>query len=181
MTKTRIGLLFCFFLVFIIGLVLVSRERTPTLNESALISFATSTPSNLPVLKDRLPPFTGIVKWWNTPNQQAITPEQLQGNVILIDFWTYTGINSIRPQSVLRKWQELYEKDGLTIIGVHTPEFAFEKDAKNVERAIQKAKLTFPVALDSDYGTWEAYGNKHWPTLYLFDRQGRLRYTSIGE
>lgn len=196
MSKTSLALVLGF-LVVIVGALIISSHggglslsRSDANSSSTLVtpfeaqgtsSTASEDPTNLPVLKPSMPEFKGIVKWWNTPNNEPLTPEQLKGKVVLVDFWTYSCINCIRTQPVLRKWHEMYEKDGLVIVGVHTPEFAFEKDGKNVERAFKQADLRYPIALDSDYGTWEAYENRYWPAEFLFDRQGRMRYTHFGE
>lgn len=137
--------------------------------------------SSLPVLANGMPDFVGISRWWNTPDDAPLTPESLKGKVVLVDFWTYSCINCIRTQPVLRAWWKAYEDKGLVIIGVHTPEFAFEKDVDNVEKALRKADLRYPIALDAEYGTWNTYANRYWPAAYLFDRQGRLRYTHFGE
>jgi len=147
--------------------------KTPT-------STLNAKPSTLPILADHIPEFAGITNWWNT-NEQPLTVEKLKGKVVLIDFWTYSCINCIRTQPVLRAWWKAYEKDGLVIVGVHTPEFAFEKDPNNVNEAIKKAGLLFPIALDPDYKTWTAYANHYWPAEYFFDREGRLRHTHFGE
>jgi cytochrome c biogenesis protein CcdA/thiol-disulfide isomerase/thioredoxin len=141
----------------------------------------TGTPSDLPVLAPAMPPFLGISQWWNTENGQPLTPENLKGKVVLVDFWTYSCINCIRTQPFLKKIWDTYKNDGLVIVGVHTPEFAFEKVPANVDEAIKKAGLTYPIALDADYSTWNAYGNQYWPAGYFFDRQGRLRFTHFGE
>ncbi len=137
--------------------------------------------AGLPILAERMPEFQKISRWWNTPNDEALTPESLKGKVTIIDFWTYSCINCIRTQPVLKAWYQAYKQDGLEIVGVHTPEFAFEKDPENVDAAIKKAGLTFPIALDPEYETWSAYQNQYWPAKYIFDRQGRLRYTHFGE
>lgn len=140
-----------------------------------------NTSSTLPILAPAMPEFQGISRWWNTPGDEPLTPESLKGKVVMVDFWTYSCINCIRTQPVLRAWWKAYEDKGLIIIGVHTPEFAFEKDPANVEKALRKAGLNYPIALDAAYGTWNAYGNRFWPAAYLFDRQGQLRYTHFGE
>ena len=100
---------------------------------------------------------------------------------MLIDFWTYTCINCLRTLPYLRAWDERYRDRGLTIVGVHTPEFAFEKDAGNVSDAIARNRLRYAVAQDNDYGTWEAWGNQYWPAKYLIDANGQVRYTHFGE
>lgn len=143
-----------------------------------------SGPSDLPFLTNpvsQLPEFAGITNWWNTKENRPLTAADLKGKVVLVDFWTYSCINCIRTQPVLKKWWETYQDDGLVIVGVHTPEFAFEKVPKNVEDAIKSAGLKYPIALDPDYATWNAYANHYWPAEYLFDRQGKLRFTHFGE
>lgn len=140
-----------------------------------------SSTKTLPIYDVPLPAFTGIRQWWNTPNNQALTPESLRGNVVLVDFWTYSCINCLRTLPFLRSLQERYANKGLVIVGVHTPEFAFEADPKNVSREITKNNLQYPIALDAEYSTWNAFHNRYWPAEYLFDRQGRLRKTHFGE
>lgn len=142
---------------------------------------SSGTRSSLPVLSERMPDFTGITRWWNTADGQPLTAEKLNGKVVLIDFWTYSCINCIRTYPFIRAMHEKYAEKGLVIIGVHTPEFAFEGDPENVSREITKNNLKHPIALDPNYGTWNAYGNQYWPAGYFFDRQGRLRRTHFGE
>ena len=101
--------------------------------------------------------------------------------MVLIDFWTYTCINCIRTLPYLRAWDEAYRERGLTIVGVHTPEFAFEREAENVERAIAQNRLRYPVAQDNEFATWSAWGNQYWPAKYLIDARGRVRYAHFGE
>ncbi len=135
----------------------------------------------LPVLNFNLPEFQGITNWWNTPNNQPLTPESLRGKVVLVDFWTYSCINCIRTFPFLREMQAKYGDNGLVIVGVHTPEFAFEADPANVAREIEKNDLQYPVALDPDFKTWNTYHNRFWPAEYFFDHEGRLRRTHFGE
>jgi len=127
------------------------------------------------------PKFAGISKWYNTENGEALTIDGLKGKVVLIDFWTYSCINCIRTMPYLRAWHEKYEKEGLVIVGVHTPEFAFEKDKGNVQQAIEDLDVTWPVALDPDYKTWENYDNRAWPAEYLIDKEGNVVSTKEGE
>jgi len=134
----------------------------------------------LPVLGPA-PEFTGNQEWFNTPGGQPLSLRELRGQVVLVDFWTYTCINCIRTLPYLKAWDERYGKDGLQIVGVHTPEFPFERDAANVEDAIEQNGLGYAVAQDNDYATWNAYGNEYWPAKYLIDAQGRVRYTHFGE
>ena len=140
-----------------------------------------NTPMPLPVLDFQLPHFQGITNWWNTPNNKPLTPEDLRGKVVLVDFWTYSCINCIRTFPFLREMQEKYADTGLVIVGVHTPEFAFEADPKNVGREIVRNNLQYPIALDPNFETWNTYHNRYWPAEYLFDAKGRLRRTHFGE
>jgi cytochrome c biogenesis protein CcdA/thiol-disulfide isomerase/thioredoxin len=136
--------------------------------------------AGLPVL-GRAPDFTGTDRWFNTPGDAPLSLRQLRGRVVLVDFWTYTCINCIRTLPYVRAWDERYRKDGLTVVGVHTPEFSFEHEAKNVERAIAQNGLRYPVAQDNEYATWDAWGNQYWPAKYLIDSRGRVRYAHFGE
>jgi cytochrome c biogenesis protein CcdA/thiol-disulfide isomerase/thioredoxin len=116
--------------------------------------------------------------WFNT---KPLTLAGLRGKVVLIDFWTYSCINCLRTLPHLKAWYAAYHKDGFVIIGVHTPEFAFEHVASNVHAAVQRLGITYPVVQDNDYGTWNAYANAYWPAEYLIDRQGHIRHVSFGE
>ena len=127
---------------------------------------------------DNAPEFTGISEWLNS---DALTIEELRGEVVLIDFWTYTCINCIRTMPYLRDWNEKYADSGLTMIGVHTPEFDFEKITENVNAASEELGVVWPVAQDNDFGTWRAYSNRFWPAKYLIDANGVVRYTHFGE
>ncbi|HTA15637.1 MAG TPA: cytochrome c biogenesis protein DipZ [Solirubrobacteraceae bacterium] len=134
-------------------------------------------------LKDigEAPEFTETQRWFNTPGDKPLTLASLRGRVVLVDFWTYTCINCIRTLPYLKAWDATYRNKGLTIVGVHTPEFAFEHDAGNVENAIARFGLRYPVAQDNNMGTWNAYGNQYWPADYLIDASGHVRYASAGE
>ncbi len=134
--------------------------------------------SGLPVLADAMPEFASISAWINSA---PLTAAQLRGKVVLVDFWTYSCINCIRTLPYVTSWQEKYGDKGFTVIGVHTPEFAFEKSEANVRQAVGRFHITYPVALDNAYGTWNAYGNQYWPAHYLFDAQLRLRHAHFGE
>jgi thiol-disulfide isomerase/thioredoxin len=147
---------------------------TPTITNRA-------TQSALPDLGFRMPLFQGITAWWNTPDNEELTEQDLRGKVVLVKFWTYSCINCIRTYPFIKRWHELYRDNGFILIGVHTPEFTEEGIPANVEREIRKNGFTFPVALDPDYTTWNAYNNHYWPATYLFDTEGRLRYTHFGE
>jgi cytochrome c biogenesis protein CcdA/thiol-disulfide isomerase/thioredoxin len=139
-----------------------------------------STPRHLRVL-GRAPELRGTGRWFNTKGGRPLTLESLRGRVVLIDFWTYSCINCIRTLPALKAWDRTYRDDGLTIVGLHAPEFPFERDAGNVERAIARNDLRYPVAQDNDFATWNAYGNRFWPAKYLIDARGRVRYTHFGE
>ncbi len=136
--------------------------------------------SGLPVLGDA-PEFVGNQRWFNTPGDRPLTLASLRGRVVLVDFWTYSCINCLRTLPYLTSWDKAYRKDGLTIVGVHSPEFPFEKDAGNVEAAIKRNGIHYPVAQDNDLATWSAYGNQYWPAEYFIDAQGRVRYAHFGE
>jgi cytochrome c biogenesis protein CcdA/thiol-disulfide isomerase/thioredoxin len=124
------------------------------------------------------PELTGIVDWVNSDPQ---TLTSLRGKVVLIDFWTYSCINCQRTQPYLNKWYDTYQKDGFIIIGVHAPEFAFEKVKSNVKNAVIDEGIKYPVALDNNFSTWNAYSNQYWPAKYLIDKDGQVRYTHFGE
>ena len=126
--------------------------------------------------------FAQISGYINTPNNNSpITLSSLKGKVVLVYIWTYTCINSIRPMPYIHDWDQKYSDKGLVIVGVHSPEFGFEKNYANVNDAVQRFGITYPVILDSDHGTWNAYENNYWPRYYLIDTQGYIRYDHIGE
>jgi thiol-disulfide isomerase/thioredoxin len=136
--------------------------------------------SRLPVL-GVAPDFVGNQHWFNTPGDRPLTLAGLRGRVVLVDFWTYSCINCLRTLPYLKAWDAAYRSRGLTIVGVHTPEFPFERSAANVRDAIAQNGLRYPVAQDNDYATWNAYSNQYWPAEYLIDAQGRLRLVHFGE
>ena len=125
-----------------------------------------------------MPPIAGATQWFNSP---PLTSEMLRGKVVLVDFWTYSCINCLRTLPYLKAWNEKYRDQGLIIIGVHSPEFAFEKDQRNVGQAIRDLGITYPVAMDNQYAIWNAYHNQYWPAHYLIDAQGRIRDQHFGE
>ncbi len=135
---------------------------------------------NLDQLSDfgQAPALAGIAHWINS---NPLTFEQLKGKVVLIDFWTYSCINCLRTLPYIKQWDKDYKNRGLVIIGVHTPEFEFEKDLNNVESAVKRLGITYPVALDNDYQTWLNYNNHYWPAHYLIDQQGNIRLVHFGE
>jgi len=124
------------------------------------------------------PEFEAIEGWINSV---PLTMAALRGKVVLLDFWTYSCINCLRTLPHLKAWDEAYRDDGLVIVGVHTPEFAFERDPENVRRAVRDLGIDYPVALDPDYGTWRAWLNRYWPAKYFVDRSGHLRYAHFGQ
>ena len=124
------------------------------------------------------PPLNGATQWLNSP---PLTDEMLRGKVVLVDFWTYSCINCLRTLPYLKAWDEKYRSQGLVIIGIHSPEFAFEKDQRNVEQAIHDLGVTYPVAMDNQFTIWNAYKNEYWPAHYLIDAQGIIRHQHFGE
>lgn len=117
-------------------------------------------------------------EWLNSP---PLTTEALRGKVVLVNVWTYTCINWLRQLPYVRAWAEKYKDRGLVVIGVHSPEFAFEKNVDNVRQAVSARKITYPVAIDSDFGIWRGFSNNYWPALYFVDAQGRVRHSQFGE
>jgi cytochrome c biogenesis protein CcdA/thiol-disulfide isomerase/thioredoxin len=124
------------------------------------------------------PDFEGITDWLNS---EPLTLDELRGKVVLIDFWTYSCINCLRTLPYVKRWHETYRKDGLVVVGVHTPEFAFERVKGNVEWAVDSFGIDYPVALDNGYDTWDAWQNRYWPAKYLIDRKGHARFAHFGE
>jgi thiol-disulfide isomerase/thioredoxin len=131
----------------------------------------------LPV-EGQLPPLTGANEWLNSA---PLSPDDLRGQVVLVDFWTYTCINWIRTLPHIRAWSAKYGDAGLAVLGVHTPEFGFEHDVGNVRLAAADMRVDYPVAIDNDYAIWRAFGNMYWPALYFIDGRGRIRHHQFGE
>ncbi len=138
---------------------------------------ATAAAVQLPI-EGELPSLGGVTGWLNS---QPLTAAGLRGKVVLIDFCTYTCINWLRQLPYVRAWSEKYRDRGLVVIGVHTPEFPFEKDIENVRRAVKSIRVDFPIVIDSDYAIWRAFKNKYWPALYFIDTNGRIRHHHFGE
>jgi thiol-disulfide isomerase/thioredoxin len=124
------------------------------------------------------PEFAGIERWFNAG---PLTMAGLRGRVVMVDFWTYACINCQRTMPHVNRWAEAYTPQGLTVVGVHTPEFPFERESANVEAAMRRMGIRHPVAQDNRYATWKAYANQYWPATYLVDAQGRIRYKHFGE
>jgi thiol-disulfide isomerase/thioredoxin len=141
---------------------------------------ARSAATSQPALADEgpLPDLGGAIGWLNSA---PLSGESLRGKVALVDIWTYTCINSLRPLPYVKNWVTKYKDAGLVVIGVHTPEFSFEKERVNVENAVRDLKITYPVAIDSNYSIWQAFNNSAWPAQYLIDGKGRIRYHHFGE
>lgn len=133
--------------------------------------------SNLPILYPA-PEFTGVDTWFNS---SPLTMKELRGKVVLVDFWTFSCINCIRTLPYMKELNAKYKDQGLVIVGVHAPEFAFEKVPANVEASIKEKELTYPIVLDNNFKTWAAYHNQYWPAKYLIDKDGNVRYTHFGE
>jgi cytochrome c biogenesis protein CcdA/thiol-disulfide isomerase/thioredoxin len=144
---------------------LVGREG-PAVHESRLDDYGPA------------PEFQDVTAWINS---KPLSLASLRGKVVLLDFWTYSCVNCLRTLPYLRSWDGTYRDDGLVIVGVHTPEFAFERDRGNVEDAIERLGIRYPVAIDNDYGTWNVWANRYWPAEYLIDRRGRVRFAHFGE
>lgn len=144
---------------------------------------ASTTAAGASLLKQygRAPNFTGTQRWFNTPGDRPLTLAGLRGRVVLVDFWTYTCINCIRTLPYLKAWDARYRSQGLTIVGVHSPEFSFEKVAGNVRKAITSDGIRYPVVQDNNLATWNAWGNDVWPADYLIDARGNVRYAALGE
>ncbi len=151
---------------------------------SAFVPMADQVPmisaADLPVY-GKAPDFAGITRWLNTPGSAALRLSNLRGKVVLIDFWTYSCINCRRSLPHVEAWYQRYHADGLEVVGVHTPEFDFEHVAGNVSAADRRLGVTYPVAMDNDYATWNAWGNDSWPAEYLIDPSGNVRYGDVGE
>ncbi len=125
-----------------------------------------------------LPAFDHAAGWLNS---EPLTAEVLRGKVVLVDFWTYTCINWLRTLGYVRAWAEKYEDSGLVVVGVHTPEFPFERDVDNVRWAVEDMRVAYPVALDPDYAVWRDFDNHYWPAVYIADAEGRIRHHQFGE
>lgn len=143
----------------------------------AAMKVADNAPGTLPI-EGQLPPLNGAVQWLNSPPLDA---QALKGKVVLVDFWTYSCINCLRTLPYVKAWAEKYRDQGLVVIGVHAPEFAFERDVGNVTKAMKELGINYPVAIDNDYKIWRAFNNEYWPAHYFADAQGRIRYHHFGE
>ena len=158
-------------LLLIVGVIVVINRLVPTTQGARSAPLVAQTTSIAPEL-------AGITGWINS---EPLSLRELRGQVVLVDFWTYTCVNCIRTFPYLREWHREYASQGLVIIGIHTPEFAFEKTRENVEVAVERYDLPYAVAQDNDYSTWNAFHNGYWPAKYLIDKEGSIRYRHFGE
>ena len=152
-------------------------SANPAMMMSGTMAKAKAAVPSLPT-EGTMPPLSGAVEWLNSP---PLTRESLKGKVVLVDFWTYSCINCLRAIPYVRAWAEKYKDQGLVVIGVHSPEFAFEKNTDNVRRAVADLAITYPVAIDNDYAIWRAFDNQYWPAHYFIDAAGRIRHHHFGE
>lgn len=150
---------------------------TPS-NTQSFNSVATMPPAAESSAAEMVPEFQGITAWLNSA---PLTIADLKGSVVLIQFWTFSCINCQRTLPYVTQWHRQYAAQGLKVVGVHTPEFAFEREEENIKKALQQHQIMYPVPIDNEYKTWSAYKNNYWPHLYLADRQGILQYDHIGE
>ncbi len=171
------------------GLLSTLQEKTPVLQCGLLAAVILAvvfsvTPANvsgeakLPTLYEA-PEFRGLTNWLNT--QPIESMQKLRGKVVLIDFWTYSCINCINTLPYVKKWHKKYADKGLVVIGVHAPEFKFERIPKNVVKAVKDYELQYPIAMDNGFKLWRAYRNRYWPAKYLIDKDGVVRFTHFGE
>lgn len=158
-----------------------SVERNVLENVPKVVDFLVSkvsADSRMDESKGAMPSLSGAVQWLNSPQLSA---KSLRGKVVLVDFWTYDCINCQRTLPYVKDWAKKYEKDGLVVIGVHTPEYGYERIIDNVRDQVQKLGITYPVAIDNNYAIWRAFDNQYWPAHYLIDAKGQMRYSHFGE
>ncbi|UII69012.1 cytochrome c biogenesis protein DipZ [Pseudomonas sp. HN11] len=156
---------------------LVDRLSAKPVQQGGAMMMAANHSDTLPI-EGALPPLDGAVQWLNSP---PLTAEALKGKVVLVDFWTYSCINCLRTLPYVKAWAEKYRDQGLVVIGVHAPEFAFERDVNNVVKAMKDLAITYPVAIDNNYKIWRAFNNQYWPAHYFADAKGQIRYHHFGE
>lgn len=154
----------------------VLRSVSAVVDRFTAPAVASSEPDLSP--KGQMPSLAGAVQWLNSPE---LTPDALRGKVVLVDFWTYDCINCQHTLPYVKQWAERYGKDGLVVIGVHTPEYPFERILANVRQQVAQLGITYPVAVDNDYAVWRSFGNQYWPAHYLIDANGQVRYSHFGE
>jgi len=149
-----------------------------TVAEGQTMSQQTTPFSASPRIEGELPSLSSATAWLNS---EPLTPSRLRGKVVLVEFWTYTCINWLRTMPYVRAWAEKYRDRGLVVIGVHSPEFEFEKNLDNVRRMANALRVDFPIAVDSEHRIWRAFNNQYWPALYFVDAEGRIRHHQFGE
>ncbi|WP_395822614.1 thioredoxin family protein [Collimonas sp.] len=157
---------------------MLSRLKTFTIVTALAATVSTGASASALTKSFAAPEFTGIEKWLNS---EPLTMQQLRGKVVLVDFWTYTCINCINTLPYVKSWYQKYKDQGLVVVGVHTPEYPFERNTDNVKTAIKRLGVPYPVAQDNQYATWNAYHNQYWPAVYLIDKKGQVVYTHFGE
>jgi thiol-disulfide isomerase/thioredoxin len=162
--------------IAILSISCVAPSRTLT-QENVTQTQPARNPIQLPI-EGEMPSFEGATQWINS---EPLTKDTLRGKVVLVEFWTYTCINWLRTAPYVRAWAEKYKDKGLVVIGVHTPEFEFEKNIDNVRRETANQNVAYPVAIDNDYAVWSAFSNRYWPALYFVDAAGRIRHHHFGE
>jgi thiol-disulfide isomerase/thioredoxin len=155
-----------------------TRKTNPTAIAPSTVMPATPQTIVSAATKNTLPDFQGIQQWLNS---NPLSVGDLKGSVVLIQFWTFACINCQRTLPYVTKWHRQYAAQGLKVIGIHTPEFAYERQIDNIKRALQQHQITYPVPIDNEFKTWKAYNNEYWPHLFLADRRGFMRYDHIGE
>ena len=168
--------IFLLFFAFLLGLgaiLYLNKNRLPSLREIVPIAQFQKLP-----IKREAPELVGIQDWINS---EPLTLKELRGKVVFVDFWTYTCINCIRTFPHLSEWHRKYKDSGFVLLGVHSPEFNFEKKKENVVKEVRKYGLEYPIALDNDHETWNAFQNRYWPAEYLIDVNGNIRYHHFGE
>jgi thiol-disulfide isomerase/thioredoxin len=162
----------------LIAVLMVNACAAPRVStEENMGSQSTQFGIELPIEGD-MPALDGATGWLNS---KPLASAELRGKVVLVDFWTFTCINWLRTQPYVRAWAEKYKDKGLVVIGVHTPEFEFEKDIENIRRAVKDLKVDYPIAIDSEYEIWSAFNNRYWPAFYFVDAEGRIRHHQFGE
>ena len=153
-------------------------SRIRTLVAGAVLALSAAIASAGTEAPRAAPEFAGIDNWLNSG---PLTMAQLRGKAVLVDFWTFDCINCLHTLPFVKSWHQKYKDQGLVVVGVHTPEYAFERKLDNLKTAVQRNGITYPVAQDNRYATWGAYANQYWPALYLVDKKGEVVYTHFGE
>jgi thiol-disulfide isomerase/thioredoxin len=177
--KLLVAAVFAFAIVApIAGFVEEARVQQPTTSPGIRVPFLHGSTDAPVASQSELASLARADEWLNSP---PLTAQALRGKVVLVDFWTYTCINWLRTLPYVRAWADKYRDQGLVVIGVHAPEFAFEKDLANVRRAVKDLRVDYPVAVDSEHVIWRAFRNQYWPALYFIDAQGRVRHHHFGE